>query len=97
MAVFIPNPIGIAAVPMSPGVVVVTGEVAEGIATVARTIAPVLTGAYRDSISASVGIEGGHALAHVSAGTDHAQYVEFGTSDTPTFAPLRRAAETYRL
>jgi hypothetical protein len=55
----------------------------------AKRIAPVLTGSYRDSIRAEV-VEG---KAKVIADDMAAGFIEFGTEDTPTFAPLRRAAE----
>lgn len=62
---------------------------AEAIAARAREIAPVATGAYRDSIHA----ERDGDEAAVVAGTDHALYVEVGTADTPAFAPLTRATQ----
>lgn len=59
----------------------------------ARSIAPVASGAYRDSIEASVVEEADGWKGHLTAGVEHAIYVEFGTEDTPTFATLRRAGE----
>jgi len=61
-------------------------EVAEEIAEAARSVAPVDTGAYRDSIH----IEDGKVVADV----DYAAVIEVGSSDTPAFSPLRRGAET---
>lgn len=66
---------------------------AEDAAEESRAIAPVDTGEYRDSITAEAGIEGGFARGRVNAGKFTAGWLEFGTSDTPTFAPLRRGAE----
>lgn len=62
---------------------------AAAIAERAREIAPVATGAYRDSIH----VEREGADVAVVAGTDHALYVELGTADTPAFAPLTRATD----
>lgn len=59
----------------------------------ARESAPVRSGAYRDSIEASVEETSEGWKGHVTAGAAHAVYVEFGTEDTPTFATLRRAGE----
>lgn len=59
-------------------------EAAREITDTARAIAPVDKGTYRDSISAEDG--------KVVATAAHAASLEFGTKDTPTFAPLRRAA-----
>ena len=53
---------------------------AEAVAENARSVCPVDTGALRDSISVSLGAE-------ISANTDYAAYVEFGTS--------RMAAQPY--
>ena len=62
-------------------------RVCEAIAEVARDVhAPVDTGEYRDSIHVADG--------KVVADAPHAVVVEFGTNDTPAFAPLRKAAET---
>lgn len=61
-------------------------KVAEEIAKAARAVAPVDTGAYRDSIH----VEDGAVVADVA----HAAAVEAGTADTPAFSPLRRGAET---
>ena len=61
-------------------------DVSEEIAEAARAVAPVDTGEDRDSIHVEEG--------KVVADTDHAAAVEFGTGDTPMFAPLRRGAET---
>lgn len=65
---------------------------AEQIAEEARAIAPVATGAYRDSIH----VEQEETAAGVVADVPYAVFVEFGTSDTPAFAPLRRAAEPFQ-
>ena len=59
----------------------------------ARESAPVATGAYRDSIEADVVEEDDGWKGRVVAGASYSVYLEFGTSDTPTFATLRRAGE----
>jgi hypothetical protein len=59
-------------------------EPGERIAERARAIAPVDKGEYRGSIK----FEDGEVIAD----DDKAVFLEFGTGDTPTFAPLRRAA-----
>jgi hypothetical protein len=63
--------------------------VGEEIVSQAQAVAPVETGAYRDSIHVEADLEGETAVA---ADVDYAVFIEFGTSDTPTFAPLRRGA-----
>lgn len=73
---------------------------ANGIADVAKGLAPVDEGEYRDSIEGHAEIENGFGTGIVSAAGDppeQAIYLEFGTSDTPTFATLRRAAESFGL
>ena len=78
-------------------------ELGEKVAAKARELAPVKTGAYHDSIvvdspgarvaGVPVGATGARTSYRVVA-TDHKSgWIEFGTKDTPTFAPLRRAAE----
>jgi topoisomerase IA-like protein len=72
-----------------PQVLAGTLRKAEEVAQEARAIAPVATGRYQDSIRAL--IEDGKAI--VLADVPYAVYVEYGTVDTPTFAPLRRAMD----
>ena len=62
-------------------------------AALARERAPVATGAYRDSIEADVVEEDDGWKGRVVAGASYSVYLEFGSSDTPTFATLRRAGE----
>jgi hypothetical protein len=59
----------------------------------ARDVAPVLTGAYRDSIETEMGTEGGMVVGVFRATVDYAGWIEFGTADTPAFAPLRRGID----
>lgn len=60
----------------------------------AQSIAPVASGEYRDSIEADVVETPDGWVGRVIAGAAHSVFVEFGTEDTPIFAPLRRAGET---
>lgn len=95
---FIPNPAGILIEAASEGMQYAMGERAEQIAAAARTIAPYDPTSdgphYRDQIGVDVGVEDGLATGRVHADDEAAGYIEFGTVDTPTFAPLRRAAES---
>lgn len=78
-------------------------EKVEPIARRVREIAPRGSSApgehYADMIKTDVGIEKGRLIGRVNALKFTAHFLEFGTSKTPTFAPLRRAAESlgYRL
>lgn len=90
---FVPNPLGIASITKQPAMGQAMAEVAEDKVPVAKALAPVRTGAYADSIHVEQTIEGGDMAAMLVADVDYAVFVEFGTSDTPTFAPLRRALE----
>lgn len=65
---------------------------AEKGADAAKAVAPVRTGDYRDSIEADSSASEGKA--RVLATDFKAQWIEFGTIHTPTFAPLRRGAES---
>lgn len=69
------------------------GGIADDGASAARALAPVRTGAYRSSISASVERGSGGYVARTSADVAYASFIEYGTSDTPTFAPIRRGLE----
>jgi hypothetical protein len=88
---FVPNPAGIKALAAAPPMVATMGAKAQEIEERAKSLAPVETGRYRDSIRAEADIEGGTAVGRVSSDVPYAVYIEYGTSDTPVFAPLRRA------
>ena len=60
----------------------------------ANSIVPVDTGALQESGHVEVSLRDGHLIARVTYSTEYAVFVEFGTSDTPTFAMLRRGAES---
>lgn len=64
-------------------------DVAEAIAQRARDHAPVRTGEYRDGIH----VERDGDEVRVVADAPHSAVVEFGTGDTPAFAPLMRAQD----
>ena len=65
---------------------------ADAVADDARTQAPVLTGALRDSIT----VQTDEPDVVVDARADYAGYVEFGTSDAPAQPFLGPAVETER-
>lgn len=83
---YVPNYFGIRSLARSIGVNRALNWKAGRIAETARAIAPVRTGEYRDGIM----VDGNRAVATAA----HSKFVEFGTSDTPIFAPLRRAADS---
>jgi hypothetical protein len=89
---FKPNPLAGAILAKTPEMMAFLLGLAESAASAAQSIAPVGTGAYRDSIDAEV--EPGKA--RVNANDWKAVFIEFGTGQpgpTPKFAPLRRGAE----
>lgn len=61
---------------------------AKPIAEIARELAPVDEGDYRDGIKAT--IDGNDVRVDAFDWKSH--FIEFGTVDTPVFAPLARAA-----
>jgi hypothetical protein len=87
------NPAATAQLASTVAMVATLRAAAEESAESSKAIAPVDTGEYRDSIWAEAGIVRGFAVGRVIAGKFTAGWLEFGTSDTPTFAPLRRGAE----
>ena len=68
-------------------------KIADQILSAAQTLVPRDTGSLANSGRVMVDSNG---WVHVvfGEGLTYAVYVEFGTSDTPTFAFLRRAAES---
>lgn len=64
-------------------------EKADDAAEAAKSFAPVLTGAYRDSIKVTE--ENGEV--YVSATDFKANWIEFGSINNPKSAPLRRGAQ----
>ncbi len=66
---------------------------AEKIAERARQIAPVQSGAYRDSIHVEDADQADRPSVRVVADNFKALFIEFGTQDTPRFRVLGRAGE----
>lgn len=66
-------------------------KLAEKAAEYWRRIAPVETGQYRDSIHVEVRGE----KVRVVADDEAATYIEFGTNDTPEFAPRSKTSAKF--
>ena len=97
---FVPNPAGMAAIAVMVGTFM--RYVAEKIVEQARAIAPYGDSEphYRDMIHVSQGpitSEDGVPGWRVNAWKYTSGFLEFGTSDTPVFATLRRASESVSL
>lgn len=90
---FVPDRQAIGLLSRSREMLQVLEEKARDVASIAKGISPVLTSSYRDGIESTSGIDGGKGIGRVNANDWKSHFVEFGTSDTPTFAPLRKAAE----
>lgn len=90
---FVPNPGFLAEFSRSKQLLDVLKGKADEAADNARAVAPVQFGDYQDGIEAVSGIEGGMAVGRVNANHFTSHWIEAGTSDTPTFAPLRKGAE----
>lgn len=89
---YVPNVLVIDAVSLAVGTTSVE-YMTSAIEAAAKSIAPVLTGSYQDSIQTRVaGLDG-----IVFSDIEYAPFLEFGTSDTPTFATLRQASEMVKL
>jgi hypothetical protein len=58
-----------------------------------KSYAPVDTGEYKDSIQVTQPAEGGRG--EVSATDDIANLIEYGTVDTPEFAPAAKTVEHF--
>jgi hypothetical protein len=92
MAYFVPAPGGMAFVGtlVKKAVDIVTKEIEQ----VAKATAPVDTGAFRNSIKSEVEFDGIIPKGTVYADIRYAVYLEYGTTDTPTFATLQKAADS---
>ncbi len=93
---FVPTPGLDSIIEHSEGVHNAVKEKADQGAAVAKAIAPVYTGAFRDSIHV---VENGTGYAIVADSTDEqgnpdAAYIEFGTSDTPAHHTLTDALQS---
>lgn len=94
---FIPNPACERLLAVEPEMLVAMHHKAEETAKIAKSIAPVLSGDYRDGIQADSGFEHGRATGRVNGMDFKSHWIEFGTQFQPAFAVLRRAAESYGL
>lgn len=96
MSLFIPNPALTAALEHSEGVKDALREKAEQGAEVAKSIAPVLTGAFRDSIHVEEQGKGYSIVADSvdEQGNPDAAFIEFGTSTTAAHGTLLHALES---
>lgn len=90
---FVPDHDGMLAISRTVEMAKALDTFADYTASNARNLAPVDEGDYRNSIDTTSGVDGGVATARVNANDWKAGLIEFGTEDTPTFAPLRRGAE----
>lgn len=76
-----------------PRLAAVLREMADVAADGARSIAPVDEGDYIDSIDSTVLVDEGITKGVAFSDDPKAIHIEYGTVDTPTFAPLRRGLE----
>ncbi len=93
---FIPNPQAAKQLGRQPEMAAAMKIRGEATARNARQIAPVgegVGGHYRDSIEVEIELVDGVFVSRVVAKKFTARFIEFGTIDTPTFAPLRRGLE----
>lgn len=92
---FKPNRQAIPQLGRTPAMVEMLGDVASQVTERVRAVAPVdrTPPHYRDMVKPASGIENGQAIGRVNAHKDTSGLIEFGTEDTPTFAPLRRGVE----
>lgn len=90
---FVENPDFIKEAMRSPGMVHMLGFKADMAAEKAKDIAPVETGAYRDSIEGQSGFADNAARGRVVARDFKAGWIEFGTWKWPAHATLRLGAE----
>lgn len=98
MSYFVPNPAGIAAIRMMPGMegvmcIVAGALAAEVVNQWNQYDHPYETGDFEGSIGADCGIEGATAVGVAYSTDDEAIYKEFGTEDTPAFQPFRLALD----
>jgi HK97 gp10 family phage protein len=69
-------------------------DIAKAIQERAQAIAPVDSGDYRDSIKVGVAEQGDDGLEITVYSDDwKANFIEWGTTNNPAWAPLRRAAD----
>lgn len=90
---FVPNPEGIALLERGPAALAAVSRAAEAGIDEAAAIAPERTGAYKRGLKAQAGVDGGKVRGRMNATDFKSGWIELGTSDTPTFAVLRRACD----
>jgi hypothetical protein len=96
---FVPNPHAADDIAMSEGWARHLFEVTAAVAAAAKVAFemqgphPYAIGDYVAQIEASVQVEGGRLVGRVDANDEVSWWIEVGTSDTPTFAPLRLGAD----
>lgn len=88
---FVINPTFVKRLVRDPSLIPPLKEAAAAAADKAGDLAPVDDGDYRDGIKVAVGADERGVLARVNATDFKSHWIEFGTIDTPAFAPLRRA------
>lgn len=97
----VPNPVGIALLARTPFMSNAMMERGNAVAETAASIGPVGDGAveghYVDQIKAVPLVALGVAGSRVNAYKFTSGFIEFGTSDTPAFAPLRTACDAVGL
>lgn len=79
-----------------PLMAVALDRMAAHVADEARAVAPFDEGDYHDSIEHDVIVEEGVTKGVVYSDDYKALFIEYGTVDTPAFAPLRRGLEQLR-
>jgi HK97 gp10 family phage protein len=90
---FLPNPLVGVEWERTAHTQAMIANLGEEVAQKARELAPVDTGALRDSITSELVGGGGPAEAQIVANVPYAGFVEFGTDDTPMQPYLRPALD----
>lgn len=90
---FIPNPLVGAEWERSVEARLAVAHVGEEVAAKAKELAPVDTGALRDSIASHMASDAGAAKAEILADVPYAAFVEFGTANMAAEPYLRPALE----
>ncbi len=93
MSRFVYNPTVERQIALSPEVGGVLHERAVEGAAIARSLAPVDEGDYRDGIEAVSGVEGDSQVGRVNANDWKSHLIEFGTIHAPTFAILAKSLD----
>lgn len=90
---FIPNPLFTREIAAEPPMGLFLKAQAEEVKAGAESVSPVDTGLYKASFDTSVEETSEGFKGIVSNSAPYALFVEFGTEDTPVFAPLRTGLE----